>query len=296
MPKSSLRCLDPTTATLLKLAAAVLIFASSSAGVAIPLVRRRRRSGGVFPGFAMAKAFVAGVILATALVHMLPEAWKSLALASGRIWSKFPVAGFVAMMAALGTVLIECVRKKGKEKLVNCASDEEGGLKRDGEKEERQPLISKVLELGIVSHSIIIGVSLGLSQSPCSIRPLTIALFLHQFFQGFALGGFISQAQFENHKEILMAFFFAITTPTGIAVGAIAMALVYDPTSSMVAMVAEAIADSLLAGILIYMSLVDLIVMDLLELLKRSSFRVQVGIFAALIGGAVLMSLLALWA
>ncbi|PKU71086.1 Zinc transporter 3 [Dendrobium catenatum] len=249
MLKLSLRCVDPTTATLLKLAAAVLIFASSSAGVAIPLVLRRRRSGGVFLGFAMAKAFVAGVILATALVHMLPEAWKSLALASGWIWSKFPVAGFVAMMAALGTVLIECLRmkgkEKGKEKLVNCASYEEGGLKSDGDKQVRHPLISK--------------------------------------------------AQFENHKEILMAFFYAITTPIGIAVGAIAMALVYDPRSS-VAMVAEAIADSLSAGILIYMSLVDLIVMDLLELLKRSSFSVQVGMLAALIGGAVLMSLLALWA
>ncbi|KAL0925233.1 hypothetical protein M5K25_003551 [Dendrobium thyrsiflorum] len=289
MPKSSLRCLDPNTATLLKLAAAVLIFASSSAGVAIPLVWRRRRSRGVFPAFAMAKAFVAGVLLATALVHMLPEAWKSLALASGWIWSKFPVAGFVAMMAALGTVLIESVRMKGKEKLVNCASYEEGGLQSvDGEKQ--------VLELGIVSHSIIIGVSLGISQSPCSIRPLTIALFLHQFFQGFALGGgFTSQAQFENHKEILMAFFFAIITPIGIAVGAIAMALVYDPRSS-VAMVAEAIVDSISAGILMYVSLVDLIVMDLLELLKRSSFRVQVGIFAALFVGAMLMSLLALWA
>ncbi|KAL6005943.1 hypothetical protein ACLOJK_039988 [Asimina triloba] len=51
----------------------------------------------------------------------------------------------------------------------------------------------KVLELGIVSHSVIIGLSLGVSQSPCTIRPLIGALAFHQFFEGFALGGCISQ-------------------------------------------------------------------------------------------------------
>lgn len=51
----------------------------------------------------------------------------------------------------------------------------------------------KILELGILSHSVIIGLSLGVSQSPCTIRPLVVALSFHQFFEGFALGGCIAQ-------------------------------------------------------------------------------------------------------
>uniref|UniRef100_A0A453SPU2 Uncharacterized protein n=1 Tax=Aegilops tauschii subsp. strangulata TaxID=200361 RepID=A0A453SPU2_AEGTS len=51
----------------------------------------------------------------------------------------------------------------------------------------------KILELGIVSHSVIIGLSLGVSQSPCTIKPLVAALSFHQFFEGFALGDCISQ-------------------------------------------------------------------------------------------------------
>ncbi|KAL2620473.1 hypothetical protein R1flu_000678 [Riccia fluitans] len=44
-----------------------------------------------------------------------------------------------------------------------------------------------------IAHSVIIGVSLGVSNSSCTIRPLFGALCFHQFFEGFALGGCISQ-------------------------------------------------------------------------------------------------------
>lgn len=46
-----------------------------------------------------------------------------------------------------------------------------------------------------MSHSVIIGLSLGVSHSPCTIRPLIAALGFHQFFEGFALGGCISQVK-----------------------------------------------------------------------------------------------------
>lgn len=53
--------------------------------------------------------------------------------------------------------------------------------------------IFQVLELGIVVHSVIIGISLGASQSPATIKPLLVALSFHQFFEGMGLGGCISQ-------------------------------------------------------------------------------------------------------
>lgn len=51
----------------------------------------------------------------------------------------------------------------------------------------------QVLELGIVVHSVIIGISLGASQSPETIKPLMAALSFHQFFEGTGLGGCIVQ-------------------------------------------------------------------------------------------------------
>ncbi|EMS59281.1 Zinc transporter 10 [Triticum urartu] len=151
-----------------------------------------------------------------------------------------------------------------------------------------------ILELGIVSHSVIIGLSLGVSQSPCTIKPLVAALSFHQFFEGFALGDCISQARLKGLSTLLMAFFFAITAPTGIAVG-VAMASFYDPYSPR-ALVVEGILDSMSAGILIYMALVDLIAADFLgQRMSSSPARLQAGAYIALFFGAIAMASLAIW-
>ena len=44
-----------------------------------------------------------------------------------------------------------------------------------------------------MAHSVIIGISLGSSQSPQTIKPLLAALSFHQFFEGMGLGGCIAQ-------------------------------------------------------------------------------------------------------
>lgn len=60
----------------------------------------------------------------------------------------------------------------------------------EGEEEEarkKQKMVSKVLEIGIVFHSVIIGVTMGMSQDVCAIRPLVVALSFHQVFEGMGL-------------------------------------------------------------------------------------------------------------
>ncbi|KAM0914944.1 hypothetical protein ACQ4PT_011206 [Festuca glaucescens] len=57
----------------------------------------------------------------------------------------------------------------------------------------RHRVISQVLELGIVVHSVIIGISLGASHDPDTIKPLVVALSFHQMFEGMGLGGCIVQ-------------------------------------------------------------------------------------------------------
>ncbi|XP_010915264.1 zinc transporter 4, chloroplastic-like [Elaeis guineensis] len=323
-------CRDDEAAMPLKLAAIAAILVSSIAGVAIPLAGRRRRflrpDGG---GFAFVKSFGAGVILATGFVHMLPEATESLADAAMpvRALPEFPFAGFAAMIATLGTLVLDFVgttfyerehgAEKGKQKEPRVGVWSQGNGEVDGNamrtigvparaaahgemgwgavpSHVRHVVVSQILELGIVSHSVIIGLSLGVSRNPCTIRPLIAALSFHQFFEGFALGGYISQAQFSSLKETVMACFFALTTPGGIGLG-LSVASFYDPDSPA-AMVAEGLLDSISAGILIYMALVDLIAADVLDRLKNSSISLQVGTCVALFSGAGLMSLLALWA
>ncbi|KAE9599937.1 hypothetical protein Lal_00046143 [Lupinus albus] len=164
----------------------------------------------------------------------------------------------------------------------------------DDESSVRHVIISQVLELGILSHSVIIGLSLGVSQSPCTIKPLIAALSFHQFFEGFALGGCISQAQFKTSSSTIMACFFALTTPIGVAIGT-SIASVFNPYSP-IALITEGILDSFSAGILMYMALVDLIAADFHSKTMRCNLRLQIISYCLLFLGAGLMSSLAIWA
>ncbi|XP_034683928.1 zinc transporter 4, chloroplastic-like isoform X2 [Vitis riparia] len=366
-------CRDESGALTLKFVAIAAILVAGVSGVAIPLVGKKRRflrtDGNLF--FA-AKAFAAGVILATGFVHMLPDG--STALSDSCLpknpWSKFPFSGFFAMVSALATLVVDFVgtqyyerkqeRTQASEARVRPSDsdgivpfieakdsngkvfgEEEGGGMHivgmhahaahhrhnhpqgeescdgrrgghdhshghghshgfgleDGDDEDggiRHVVVSQVLELGIISHSVIIGLSLGVSQSPCTIRPLIAALSFHQFFEGFALGGCISQAQFKTLSTTLMACFFAITTPAGIAFGT-AISSSYNPDSPR-ALVIEGVFDCVSAGILIYMALVDLIAADFLSKRMKCNVRLQVLSYLMLFLGAGMMSALAIWA
>ncbi|KAK8955302.1 hypothetical protein KSP40_PGU020981 [Platanthera guangdongensis] len=354
-------CRNDASAFNLKMIAIGAILVSGVVGVALPLVGRKRRflrtDGSLF---VLAKAFAAGVILATGFVHMLHDAQTALTnpCLPESPWRRFPFSGFIAMLAALGTLVIDFVctqvyeRKHREEQMGLKAAaataaaaasnssivdtivavapdfDEKAGAggkdamhivgihahaaahrhvhehehghghTNDDEGQVsshvRHVVVSQILELGIVSHSVIIGLSLGVSQSPCTIRPLIAALSFHQFFEGFALGGCISQAQFKNVAATIMACFFAITTPAGVGLGT-ALAAQYNASSAR-ALVVEGILDSVSAGILIYMALVDLIAADFLSRRMSCNFRMQVASYAALFLGAASMSTLAVWA
>lgn len=158
----------------------------------------------------------------------------------------------------------------------------------------RHRVISQVLELGIVVHSVIIGVSLGTSQSAKTIKPLVGALSFHQFFEGIGLGGCIVQAEFRARATVLMAIFFSLTAPFGIGVG-MAISSSYEANSST-ALIIEGIFDAASAGILIYMSLVDLLAADLSNPRMQNSIKLQLGTHLALLLGSAFMSLLAKWA
>lgn len=322
-------CFNKTAAARLKGAAIAVIFVTSALGVLIPLVGRRSRflrtDGNPF---FVAKAFAAGVILATAFVHMLPTAHDTLAnpCLPEDPWSKFPWSSFIAMLAALGTLVMDFAatefymgRHHGHHhhgsdiaavasvaEKTGDAENQNGGhvlahphvhehVSDEGEfSNARHIVVAQVFEFGIVAHSVIIGITVGVSNSPCVIKPLFAALTFHQFFEGFALGGCVAQAGFRNVAALAMGFFFAITTPLGIGIG-MGIATTYNENSPK-ALIVQGVFDSISGGILVYMALVDLIAADFLSKRMRSSRQLQVAAFIALFLGAGCMSVLGVWA
>ncbi|RLM87165.1 ZIP zinc/iron transport family protein precursor [Panicum miliaceum] len=169
-----------------------------------------------------------------------------------------------------------------------------GGGEGDKEHALRHRVIAQVLELGIVVHSVIIGISLGASEEPGTIKPLVVALSFHQMFEGMGLGGCIVQAKFKLRSIVTMVLFFCLTTPVGILVG-IGISSVYNEDSPT-ALVVEGILNSVAAGILVYMALVDLLAEDFMNPKVQSRGKLQLGINVSMLVGAGLMSMLAKWA
>ncbi|CAL9096752.1 unnamed protein product [Musa textilis] len=311
---------DKKAARPLKIVAIFSILVCGSIGVCIPIL------GKWIPAldpdrdaFFVIKSFAAGVILATAFVHILPDSFDSLTSSCLHPdpWHNFPFAGFGAMIAAIGTLTIDTLATGYFGRPHDAVSDE---TKTDVEirsavvHEEnvhvhthahahghpspqliRHRVISQVLELGIVVHSVIIGIALGSSETPSTIKPLVVALSFHQFFEGVGLGGCLVQAKFNPRSAATMGLFFSLTTPVGVAVG-MGLSSAYDENSPT-ALIVEGLLNSASAGILIYMSLVDLLAQDFMNPRVQSKGRpLQVGINISLLAGAGLMSLLAKWA
>lgn len=154
-----------------------------------------------------------------------------------------------------------------------------------------------ILEIGIMVHSVLIGIELGVTTGTDYIS-LLIAICFHQLFEGMALGVRIAELKHVKNlaSRLGIGCAYPITTPIGIAIG-IGIHFSYEPSSPL-ALVSKAIVDSLAAGILIYNSYVELIAM---EMNQSQSFRAQKPAkqfvcFLSLYLGAAAMAVLALWA
>ncbi|XP_042397407.1 zinc transporter 8-like [Zingiber officinale] len=305
---------DRKKADPLKIAAIFSILASGSLGVSIPLLGRwvpalRPEKDWFF----VIKAFAAGVILATGFIHILPDAFGSLTspCLAPSPWQDFPFAGFGAMVAAIGSLAVDAIatgflsRRAAAVGDAGTSAEDDVEVHAHGHTHGRVPrgaeaqlirdrVISQVLELGIVMHSVIIGISLGASESPATIRPLMTSLSFHQLFEGIGLGGCIAQAKLKARSMLKMGLFFVLTTPAGIAFG-MAISSAYKE-SSPTALIVEGVLNSASAGILIYMALVDLLAQDFMNARVQSRPMLQLLSTTALLLVAGLMSLLAKWA
>ncbi|CAD5333995.1 unnamed protein product [Arabidopsis thaliana] len=268
-------CIDKTKALPLKIVAIVAILVTSMIGVAAPLFSRYvtflHPDGKIFM---IIKCFASGIILGTGFMHVLPDSFEMLSspCLEDNPWHKFPFTGFVAMLSGLVTLAIDSIATSLYTK----------------------KFVADVLELGIIVHSVVIGLSLGATNDTCTIKGLIAALCFHQMFEGMGLGGCILQAEYTNVKKFVMAFFFAVTTPSGIALG-IALSSVYKDNSPT-ALITVGLLNACSAGLLIYMALVDLLAAEFMGSMLQGSVKLQLNCFGAALLGCGGMSVLAKWA
>ncbi|KAJ6688543.1 ZINC TRANSPORTER 10-RELATED [Salix koriyanagi] len=319
-------CNDKARALTLKIIAIVAILVSSMIGVGAPLFTRSIPA--LHPDkslFVIVKAFAAGIILATGFMHVLPDSFDMLSSSClpENPWHKFPFTGFGAMLSAIVTLMVDALATSMYSKKANVGVKPESnshGAETDQEmavghfhghghghghhseakldggatKLLRYRVIAMVLELGIIVHSVVIGLSLGASNNTCTIKGLVAALCFHQMFEGMGLGGCILQAEYKPLKKAVMAFFFAVTTPFGIAFG-IALSRMYKENSPN-ALITVGLLNASSAGLLIYMALVDLLAADFMGPKLQGSVKLQLKSYVAVLLGAGGMSLMAKWA
>ncbi|KAL6187861.1 hypothetical protein ACLB2K_039256 [Fragaria x ananassa] len=300
-------CHNKADALKMKYIAIASILVMSMIGVCLPVYSNKVKA--LQPDtnlFVIVKAFASGVILATGYMHVLPDSFNDLTsqCLPQKPWRNFPFTTFVAMLSAVMCMMIDSFSMSRYRKSFIRATRSDGEVSREMKIEEgfitkeeqlmRHRVVAKVLETGIVVHSVVIGLSMGSSQNPCTIRPLIAAICFHQLFEGMGLGGCILQAEFKSKMKLIMVFFFSCTTPFGIALG-IALNTVYSDTSPK-SLIVEGLLNACSAGLLNYMALVDLLAADFMGSKLQANMKLQVWSYIAVLLGAGGMSVMAIWA
>ncbi|KAI9268944.1 ZIP zinc transporter-domain-containing protein [Phascolomyces articulosus] len=313
----------------LRIGAIFIIMAATMIGVFAPIILHRIRPysqhGVRYWILTISKFFGTGVILAVAFIHMIPEAimrFESPCIVDD--WTSYH--GFVGVFALIAVFFIQIVElailshveKKHTNQDTNSNDDttaankdiETGSVVKGGSNthvdghthmmiensKDMRDVSTIVLELGIVIHSIIIGLTLGFSSNE-GFTALFIALVFHQFFEGLALGTRINEMEHKNYiKPLIMGLIFSLTTPVGVAIG-IGVNLTVNPFSQS-SVLGQAILDSLAAGILLYNAFISLIAGEINHnaAFRRSSLPYKAICFLSLYIGAALMALLGKWA
>ncbi|KAH7104392.1 Zinc/iron permease [Auriculariales sp. MPI-PUGE-AT-0066] len=150
-----------------------------------------------------------------------------------------------------------------------------------------------ILQVGIMMHSLIIGITLAFTNGS-DFTSLLVAIFFHQMFEGISLGVRISELPEHHHHKIftlprILVTLFAMTVPIGILLGLFAL----PRQIPQVAGVMQAAS----AGMLIYAGTVEMLAEDFVHS-GQDRLKGLDGLkaLASLFAGAALMSILGIWA
>ncbi|WFD24148.1 hypothetical protein MEQU1_002845 [Malassezia equina] len=158
-----------------------------------------------------------------------------------------------------------------------------------------------VLELGVVFHSVIIGLTLATSEwrgEDDDFRVLFPVIVFHQLFEGLGLGSRLAflPAQMGALWPCMLAMGYSICTPIGMAIG-LGVRHTYT-TDTPTGYYVTGVFDAISAGILIYTGLVELLAHDFIfnqKMHKAPMWKVAINIVEVCTGAGV-MALLGRWA
>ncbi|KAK9367240.1 Zinc/iron permease [Lipomyces kononenkoae] len=347
----------------LRIGSVFIVFAASAFAVFLPLVIQKLLKSGDKSAAAewilvVVKQFGAGVIVATAFIHLLPDAFETFNNPCIGELSFDAWPGAIAMIGVLMTFTIENIGhrivsdriKRAKAQLAKDAASApllptttEDSIERPQPKhltshshshsngqgifahaethvhshghtffeldrnddnvavtadisESIERLSLYVLEAGIMFHSVLIGVTLSVTQAS-AFMSLFVVIIFHQMFEGMALGTrIIDVASLSQTRKYFLCIGFCTITPIGMAIGILARSN-YAGDSSPTALWAMGTLNSLSAGILLWVSLVELLAEEWMhgDLHEASAPMSLLGFFSVALG-ATLMSLLGNWA
>ncbi|KAI8922482.1 Zinc/iron permease [Powellomyces hirtus] len=335
----------------LHVAAIFIIMAVSFAGTILPIIAKKLSNANTFGAlpFQALKLFGGGVILSTAIIHMLLHAnenltsecltdhlfhdyhsWAGAICVAGMLFTHLVqfVGGAVLRNRMLHKAHIKHTHPKNNTTTTSLKSLENGDAQAAVTVTDHDPITTAadphpvhrsspahaddahvhsllltsdkrlstyMLEAGIASHSILIGLTLGVARGS-DFPTLLIAVAFHQFFEGLALSSVVMDADFSKRvMAIGMVVFYTLTTPLGIALGiALKESFSGDAQHTILTI---GFLDALAAGILLYDGLVNIIVPHFItDAFRKLSLAKQSLQIAFLWLGALAMAVIGRWA
>jgi solute carrier family 39 (zinc transporter), member 1/2/3 len=315
-----------------RISSVFVVLITSTVVTFFPVVAKRVESLKI-PNWAylIARYFGSGVILATAFVHLIdpsyyeigqntcvgvtgnwfqyswPPAFVLLAIAiifmldfgaAIYVENKYGItrAGHAAVFVRNANQVRDddeaAISDDNKETSVNSNEDAELEI----EKSYRQKISAfLILEFGVLFHSVIIGLTLGVVGSQFTV--LYIVIIFHQAFEGLGIGARLSAIPFPHNKRWLpwvLCSAYGLTTPVSVAIGLGVRTRLN--LNSFAANILQGVMDASSGGILVYTALVELIGHDFIFNANRTrdkkELALMVGCFFA---GTGIMALIGKW-
>lgn len=162
---------------------------------------------------------------------------------------------------------------------------------------KRQIVGILVLQLGIMIHSVIIGLTLAITQGS-EFTSLLVAIIFHQLFEGLSLGIRIASLPSSDNGGIkymailrsTLIMLFAVTNPAGIVIGLLSFKRGHDVVEMLLI---QGIMSAISAGMLMYAACVEMLAGDFVmdPNLWRSEVWKQALALVSLGAGVVAMAL-----
>lgn len=156
-----------------------------------------------------------------------------------------------------------------------------------------------LVEGSILIHSVLIGFDLGL-QTEKNWITLIIAISFHQFFEGFAVGQIVLDAQFGFWKKVAMISFYSLTTSVGICIGiGTYLGNGGDSGETQSVLITIGVIDAICGGLLLFAGMsvfwTEWYVNNHEHHIADSLFQPAIGFLGVAIGMAI-MAVIGIWA